>query len=232
MGLSSSISLTSQRMSDHNSHQKKNLRYALDQSEVKGSVSIVLNNAAGEDVFTDTVSANFEIIQAVASASAHTEELHTRLEALVNDAKKEAEAEEAAMRAEEARLLEQITRQVNERRVQMASRKRRRGSVAEVNYQAAASDGSNASQLSSARTNQSQSTTGKSGYTEDLPGFRAPSEGISYCPIESVESVHHERDLRSKTTEDKAAPASSGSSLLSKVASGASKVASGAQAVA
>merc|ERR1712072_1569163 len=141
-------------------------------------------------------------------------------------------AEEAALKAEEARAREEVARKVNEKRVQMASRKRRRGSVAEANYQAAASDGSNAPQLSSARTNQSQSTTGMSGYTEDLPGFRAPSEGTSYCPSESVESVHHERDLRPKTTEDKAAPASSASSLLSKVASGAQAVATGAQAVA
>merc|ERR1712072_1061013 len=138
--------------------------------------------------------------------------------------------------AEQARLLEQMTRKVNEKRVQIASRKRRRGSVAEAYYQAAASDGSNASQLSSARTNQSQPTTGMSGYTEDLPGFRAPSEGTSYCPSESVESVHHERNLRPKTTEDKAAPASSASSLSSKVWEGAKDAANtfvaGAQAAA
>merc|ERR1712093_629384 len=88
--------LTSQRMSDHNAQQKKNLRSALDQGEVKGSIRIHLTNVDGEDVFSDTVTVNFEIIQAVASASTHSEELHTRIAAIVRDAKNEEEAEEAA----------------------------------------------------------------------------------------------------------------------------------------
>ena len=206
--------------------QKKNLRSALDAGEVKGSIRIHLTNADGEDVFSDTVTVNFDIIHAVASASEHKDELHTRVEAIIHDRQNEEEADEAALKAEEARLLEQMTRQVNERRIQIASRKRRRGSLAEVNHPAAAT-GSNASQLSSARTNQSQSTTGMSGYTEDLSGFRAPSEASSYCPSEAVESVHHDRDLRPKPTEDKAAPASSASSLLSKASSAAQALASG-----
>merc|ERR1712096_387800 len=133
MGLSSSITLTSQRMSDHNAQQKKNLRSALDEGEIKGSITINLTNADGEPVFSDTVAANFEIIQAVASASEHKDELHTRVEAIIHDRQNEEEAEEAAFRAEEARLLEQTTRKLNERRIQIASKKRRRGSVAEVN---------------------------------------------------------------------------------------------------
>jgi hypothetical protein len=206
--------------------QKKNLRSALDAGEVKGSIAIQMTNADGEPVFSDTVMANFDIIQAVASASEHSDELHTRVAAIVHDAKNEEEAEEAALKAEEARCREELERKVNERRIQIASRKRRRGSVAEVNHPAAAT-GSNASQLSSARTNQSRSTAGMSGYTEDLPGFRAPSEASSYCPSEAVESVHHERDLRAKTTEDKAAPASSANSLLSKASTAAQALATG-----
>ena len=57
--------------------QKKNLRSALDAGEVKGSIRIHLTNTDGEDVFSDTVTVNYDIIQAVASASEHKDELHT-----------------------------------------------------------------------------------------------------------------------------------------------------------
>ena len=50
------------------------------------------------------------------------------------------------------------------------------------------SDADSDSDASEARTEQSHSTSGLSGYTEDLEGFRAPSSGVSYQPSEASES--------------------------------------------
>merc|ERR1711988_132847 len=71
------------------------------------------------------------------------------------------------------------------------------------------SDADSDSGASEARTEQSHSTSGLSGYTEDLEGFRAPSSGVSYKPSEASESVASRRapiGLRSRTVEHVSLP--------------------------
>jgi hypothetical protein len=78
------------------------------------------------------------------------------------------------------------------------------------------SDADSDSGASEARTEQSHSTTGMSGYTEDLqgPGFgtfgKAPSSGVSYQPSLASESVASRREpvgLRSRAVEHVSLPA-------------------------